>query len=234
MHPKEWIRPGYLSRIARADDRRCEFDCKNQVIVENEVPVDLLFIGDSNIQMWELNAYYHDSGLRILNRGIGGDRTAYLLHRFYADAVQLKPKYCVIMIGINDSWLLEDDDLKQEAGRPVAEVLEEALRNVKKILELACMEHMRVGICSLLPTDMRWTNHEKERQEYIQKYNKEIKALTETFSQRYIDFYHAFVKEDGCSLNRELSIEGLHPNVFGYNRMSEILSRELKEEGFIL
>ncbi len=230
MHSKEWVRPGYLSNIVRADDRRCEFDCKNQVIVQNEVPVDLLFIGDSNIQMWELTAYFHDSGLRMINRGIGGDRTAYLLHRFYADAIQLRPKYCVMMIGINDSWLMEDDALKQEKGLPVDVVLNEALENVQKILELAHEEQLPIAVCSLLPTQMYWTNHEKDRQDYIQRYNEGIKRLAEAFGQKYIDFYHAFVKEDGCSLNGELSTEGLHPNVFGYNKMSEILLNELKKD----
>ena len=28
------IKPGYLSQIMRADERRMEFDCKNQIIVQ--------------------------------------------------------------------------------------------------------------------------------------------------------------------------------------------------------
>ena len=50
----------------------------------------------------------------ILNRGIGGDRTKSFLHRFYADAIQLKPKMVMIMVGINDAWDLEFDPWKRE------------------------------------------------------------------------------------------------------------------------
>lgn len=104
---KPWIKPGYLSQVMRADERRMEFDCKNQTLIQKECKVDMVFIGDSIIQMWELSAYFQEYPLRIINRGIGGDRTSSLLHRFRADAVQLKPKIVVIMAGINDSWDLE-------------------------------------------------------------------------------------------------------------------------------
>lgn len=234
MLQKDWARPGYLTKIVRADDRRQEFDCKNQVIVQNEISVDLLFIGDSIMQMWELPAYFHGNGLRILNRGIGGDRTAYLSHRFFADAVQLKPKYTVIMIGINDSWELEDDDMRQEKGRSVQNVLDSAMENMERIFETAREHHMRIAVCSLLPTDMSWTNHEKERRDYICQYNQLLKEMADQFGQRYIDFHSAFLQEEGISLNRELSVEGLHPNAFGYNVMSHILKDELKRENIHL
>ena len=56
---KAWIKPGYLSQVFRADERRMEFDCKNQTIIQKECPVDIVFIGDSITQMWELEAYFH-------------------------------------------------------------------------------------------------------------------------------------------------------------------------------
>ena len=65
---KAWIKPGYLSQVFRADERRMEFDCKNQTIIQKECPVDIVFIGDSITQMWELEAYFHQYHLMILNR----------------------------------------------------------------------------------------------------------------------------------------------------------------------
>ena len=49
---KAWIKPGYLSQVFRADERRMEFDCKNQTIIKKECPVDRVFIGDSITHMW--------------------------------------------------------------------------------------------------------------------------------------------------------------------------------------
>jgi hypothetical protein len=67
------IKPGLFSKQVNADNRRIEFDYKNEVIVSNKIAVDYVFIGDSITHMWELNAYFGKSQRLILNRGIGGD-----------------------------------------------------------------------------------------------------------------------------------------------------------------
>lgn len=231
---KPWLKPGYLTKEVKSDARRGEFDIKNQVIVQNNVPVDILFIGDSITQMWELPAYFHKSGLRLINRGIGGDRTEYLLHRFYADAVQLRPAVCVLMVGINDSWELEFDDWKQEEGWTLWAVLGQALQSMEQVLDIAVAEGMRLAVCSILPTCMEWTNHEQERQLYIRRYNAGLKGLAEKRGFLFVDYYPAFIKEDKTAVKRELTVEGLHPNVFGYNLMSGILSKTLKKYGIDL
>ena len=225
---KEWIRPGYLTQTVKADDRRMEFDCKNQTIVQKETLVDVLFIGDSITQMWELPAYFHESGLRMINRGIGGDRTGTLLHRFRADAVQLKPHFTILMDGINDAWDLEDDNWKQEPGLPLNEVIKTAVCNIREVLKIAAEEKMKLAVCSLLPTEMLWTNHERDRQIYVQVFNAELRRLAEKYGYPFVNYYHSFVAENGYSVRRELTREGLHPNVFGYDRMAEILKRTVK------
>lgn len=231
MEWKPCIKPGYLSRVMRADERRMEFDCKNQVILQKECPVDAVFIGDSMIQMWELSAYFAKYSLRILNRGIGGDRTASLLHRFRADAVQLKPKTVVILAGINDTWDLEFDHWKQESGREPDDILQDALGNMEQILRIASKETFQTILCSILPTCMEWTNREQERKRYVQEYNKGLKRLAEIYGADFADFYPEFVEKDGCTLKREWSLEGLHPNVLGYDKMAEILEREAGFKG---
>ena len=133
-------------------------------LYKKECKVDMVFIGDSIIQMWELSAYFQEYPLRIINRGIGGDRTSSLLHRFRADAVQLKPKIVVIMAGINDSWDLEFDYWKQEEGKRLENILQEALTNMEKIVKISVEEQVSVVLCSILPTCMEWTNHERDRQ----------------------------------------------------------------------
>lgn len=231
---KPWLKPGYLTKEVKADSRRGEFDIKNQVIIQNNVSVDILFIGDSITQMWELAAYFHKPGLRMINRGIGGDRTEYLLHRFFADAVQLKPSVCVLMVGINDSWELEFDVWKQEGGRPVESVLKQALQAMEQVLDIAVAERMRLAVCSILPTRMEWTNHEQERQLYIRSYNAGLKELAEKRGFIFVDYYPAFINKEDNTAKRELTVEGLHPNVFGYNLMAGILAEALNKYGIVL
>ena len=231
---KAWIKPGYLSQVFRADERRMEFDCKNQTVIQKECPVDIVFIGDSITQMWELEAYFHQYHLMILNRGIGGDRTKSFLHRFYADAIQLKPKMVMIMVGINDAWDLEFDPWKREPVRETEDVLQEALFNMEQVLKKASMEEFQTVVCSILPTNMAWTNHEAERKKYVRSYNEGMKELTCRYGLKFIDYYPYFVDRDGESLQLELSLEGLHPNVFGYDKMAEILENATSKSRVVL
>ncbi|NOY81161.1 MAG: SGNH/GDSL hydrolase family protein [Kiritimatiellaeota bacterium] len=45
-----------------------------------------------------------DLRVRIVNRGVGGDRTAELLARWEEDCLALRPDVLSLMIGVNDVW----------------------------------------------------------------------------------------------------------------------------------
>ncbi len=226
-HMKSCIKPGYLSRTVRADDRRMEFDSKNQEIVQHDTRVDVLFIGDSVIQMWELPVYFADCGLRMINRGIGGDRTGTLLHRFRADAIQLKPSVCVIMAGVNDSWELETDPWKQEPAAEVESILRDALANMEEVLKMSADAGIKTVLCSALPTAMNWTQQDAQRNVYVKLYNDGLKELALQYGAAYADFYREFVRGGSASVKPELTREGLHPNVFGYDIMARILKETM-------
>ncbi len=229
MDVKDFIKPGYFTEQVSADSRRGEFDCKNQVIVQNNVPVDFVFIGDSITHMWELKAYFNKPGQMILNRGIGGDTTKYVLKRFMADVVQLKPKHCIMKIGVNDAWDLEFDHWKQLEGQPLEAVLQSASDNISRIIELAKQNGLNLIICSVLPTNMKFTNKEEVRKKYIKLLNENIKKLCEENKLIYVDYHSGMVQDDGLTVKEDITIEELHPNVFGYNIMADILRKTLKE-----
>lgn len=229
MDVKAFIKPGYFAEQVAADSRRGEFDCKNQVIVQNDVPVDFVFIGDSITQMWELNAYFNKPGQMILNRGISGDTTKYVLKRFLADVVQLKPKHCIMKIGVNDAWDLEFDNWKQLDGQLLEDVLQSAAGNISRIIGLAKQNGLDLIICSVLPTNMKFTNKEDVRKNYIKLLNEKIKRMCRENNLIYVDYHGALVQEDGLTVREGIMIEELHPNVFGYNIMADILRKTLKE-----
>ncbi len=118
-----YTRLEYFSEDVAADKNRKEFDIKNHTLCYTNQRPDFLFIGDSITEYWELNAYFRNSDQLIINRGIAGDTTKYLKKRFYVDAVQLKPKYCILGIGINDSIELEGDYWKKLEPVPYSEKL---------------------------------------------------------------------------------------------------------------
>jgi len=228
---KPFIKPGLFTVQAAADSRRGEFDCKNQVIIQKEIPVDFVFIGDSITHMWELNAYFNKPNQMILNRGIGGDRTEYLLKRFVADVVQLNPKHCILKIGINDAWDLEFDNWQQLQGKCLEEVLTFATDNIKKIVALTKENNINLILCSVLPTNMLWTNKESLRKEYVKLFNENLKEIAKENNLIYVDYHTSMVQADGLTVKDEITIEGLHPNVFGYDIMAQVLRDTLHSQG---
>lgn len=221
-------KPGTFSVYVSADTRRAEFDCKNEVIVTNRVPVDFVFIGDSITEMWELNAYFRKNKL-ILNRGIGGDRTEYLLKRFEADVIQPKPEYAVLMIGVNDASELEDDPWTGKKGGSPESITETIIKNITSMLELASGHGQKMILCSILPTNMTFSPKNMERNKVILQVNHSLRQIAKARELIYVDYHSHLVKEDGLTMKDGLTLEGLHPHVYGYDIMAEVLRKELRD-----
>lgn len=225
------IDPGYFSMQVSADNKRGEFNTKNRIIVENNVEVDFVFMGDSITDNCEINAYLGKSHKIILNRGISGDRTEYVLKRFDADVVQLKPKHCILMIGVNDSWDLEYDPWSQTEGMSAEAVTQRTYENITEMVNKAKLNNINLIMCSILPTNMTFTNRNKERNVYIAEVNKKLKRLCEEEDLIYVDYYLEFVVDGDNYVKDGLTFEGLHPNTQGYNIMMKILKKTLLSNG---
>jgi lysophospholipase L1-like esterase len=227
----EIIRPGLFTKNVMTDERRGEFDCKNETLVNKGIRPDFLFAGDSITKLWELVAFFTAKDRILINRGIGGDETEYFLKRFNADVVQLKPKFCITMIGVNDAWKMEYDPWMRVDGEKFDDVLENAAANIEKSMGLARQNRIPMAMCSVMPTNMQFTNHEEDRKRYVVALNKRIKEMCEKHGNIYVDYFSAFVKDDGLTVKDGLTAEGIHPNVNGYNIMAEILRSTLSLHG---
>lgn len=71
MKPAEIIKPPLFG--TPADGYRMLFNYGNEVIVTNRLPVDVVFIGDSITQNWEVQGYFRQFGY-IVNRRRRGRR----------------------------------------------------------------------------------------------------------------------------------------------------------------
>ncbi len=226
MESKSYIKPGFFSENV-ADSKRLEFDVKNQVLIQNSKTVDFVFAGDSITQGWELNAYFNKPGQLIINRGIGGDITKYMCKRFVADVAQLKPMHCILMIGVNDAWDLQYDHFRRETPKTTEAVLKNAANNIFEIAKVCKERYINLIICSVLPTNMHWTSEDGERKKYIVALNNYLKRLCEENSLIYVDYHSKMVKEDGLTIIDNITTDGLHPDVFGYNIMADVLRETL-------
>lgn len=225
------LTPGFFGKTVAADNRRGEFDYKNESLMMSETDIDYLFIGDSITHFWELSAYFDTTHHVFINRGIGGDVTEYVLKRFEADCLQLKPRVAILLIGTNDLWALEPDGWAGTAGGDKELVKKSLLANYRDLLQRAKDAKQQLVVCSILPTNMTFIQLPHLRNEVIVEVNESLKQLCEAFDCLYVDYHTHMVKEDGLTARDGLMKEGLHPIYSGYQLMSDILRTELLEKG---
>lgn len=213
--PAEIIHPPYLK--TETDGRRWEFDFKNEQIVTYAHTVDILFIGDSITHLWELNANFREFGY-VVNRGISGDRVNHLSQRFMGDAVQLRPRLTVLLIGVNNTWEACDGSMTSDEVHALFE------EHYRKILTMAAENGMKILPCSILPTRCNSLLQDK----LIRRMNVTLMALCEEFSVPFVDYFSEMLAEDGYTLPELYSADGLHPNAIGYHKMAQIITPYLE------
>jgi lysophospholipase L1-like esterase len=201
-----------------------EADTKVTLPAKDEKRV--VFMGDSITDGWdnEGNGGFFP-GKPYVNRGISGQTTPQMLIRFRPDVIALKPKAVVILAGTNDI-----------AGNTGPSTLEAIEDNLTSMAELARANGIRVIFSSLLPVSDYEKNKEgKQIIRTVQRPPNQIKTLNEWMKQyaaankmTYLDYYSAMIDDKGF-LKDELSNDGLHPNVKGYEVMSPLAEKAIAE-----
>jgi lysophospholipase L1-like esterase len=181
----------------------------------------VVFIGDSITDYWKLADYFPNKPYVVINRGIDGQSTPQMLVRFRQDVIELHPKVLVVLAGTNDVACV--------TGRTSNADIE---ANYASMAELARLHHIRVVFASLLPVN-NYTDDAKESfalrpRERILALNTGIKDYCAKNDLVYLDYFSAMVDDKGM-LKRELSDEGLHPNVAGYKVMAPLAEKAIAQ-----
>lgn len=224
-----YMRLEYFSENVAADKKRKEFDIKNHSLCYTNQKPDFLFIGDSITEYWELNAYFRSDNHLIVNRGIAGDTTKYLKKRFYTDAVQLRPRYCILGIGINDSIELEGDYWKSLEPTPYNQVVATAKRHITEIIQQAKEENICLILTSLLPIHIPILMDERSRKNYIKELNDWLSEIAKKNNLIFVNYYATMVFPGTDKPLDRITYDGLHPNAKGYQIMATVLRSTLKK-----
>ena len=177
---------------------------------------NIVFMGDSITEFWKTNDPTFFSENPFIDRGISGQTTSEMLHRFQQDVIDLKPSTVVILAGIND--------IAENSG-PIT--LNEILENIKAMVALANENHVKVILCSVLPANkFNWKPNIKPEDKVI-----ELNQLIENYAIQnkilYVDYYSKMV-DDEKGLQLQYGEDGVHPNLEGYKVMEGILLPYLK------
>jgi lysophospholipase L1-like esterase len=216
------IKPGLFGKAVAADNRRMDFDFANEQILYMGKRTDVLFIGDSITQLWDLNTYFVTDKF-LVNRGIGGETSEYLLKRFDADVIQLKPKFVVLMIGTNDISATHNDPWWRTKGVDKNTVINNTQNNIEAMVEKCRVNSVEIVLCSIIPSDVAPPYDKEIRWELTQRLNDFIKNLCTQHNIKYIDYHSKLCQSDGKTLIYDLSPDGIHTNAKGYEIMAKVL-----------
>lgn len=178
----------------------------------------VVFMGDSITDSWDDPSYGgFFPGKPYFDRGISGQTTPQMLIRFRRDVIELHPKVVVILAGTND--------IAGNTGPTTLEAIED---NFRSMVELAHTNGIRVVLASLLPVSDYERRDGKPITQTVRRPPVQIKALNDWLKQYaaqshsvYLDYFSAMVDEKGF-LKDELSNDGLHPNIKGYDVMGPL------------
>jgi lysophospholipase L1-like esterase len=167
----------------------------------------VVFFGDSITQGWGTDFRKAFDGMKLANRGIGGDTTRGMLLRLQEDVLALNPKAVVLLMGTNDI----------EVEVPV-----EAIgRNFQKIVATlkAHDPKMPVIVCRIFPSSAT----KKRPKETILAVNELFAAAVKGDPQfTVLDTYALFANAEGDAL-AALFPDLLHLNAAGYAKWASAL-----------
>ena len=188
-----------------------KFRAENEALKNEFNENRIIFIGDSIIAGWNNHSLFIENS-HYINRGINGQTTSQILHRFQQDVIDLKPKFVVILVGTND--------IAENLG-PITFI--DIKNNFISMIELAKANAIKVIICSVLPAYQYYWNPKIKPVEKIITLNAFLTSLANNTNVFYLDFYTSLEKEN--AMNKVFSEDGVHPNSNGYSMMSEILKK---------
>ncbi len=178
-----------------------------------------VFMGDSITDGWARQHPEFFSDNNYIGRGISGQTTCQMLARLRPDAIELKPKFILILGGTND--------IAQNNG-PIE--IDNIVGNIISMCELAKFNGITPVICSVLPAhEYAWRKHIKPT-EKISELNTKLKAYAEnTEGVEYLDYYSSLV-DSRKGLSKEDSRDGCHPTLSCYKDKMEPLAKAFIEK----
>ena len=159
--------------------------------------------------------------LTIYNRGISGNKVNQLSDRWDKDALELKPDWISILIGVNDYWhMLHSDydgtvEIYESDYRKLLQRTKKALPDVKLII---CQPFAIPGTSAV---DESWV-------EPFGKYQAVAKKLAAEFNAFWVPFQEVFDKAMSDAPASYWIPDGVHPSISGSQLMADAWLKTLE------
>jgi lysophospholipase L1-like esterase len=167
---------------------------------------------------------YPERGFMFYNRGISGNRVTDLETRWQKDTLDLKPDVVSILIGVNDTMAVVNNQNPDSIER-----FEEAYRNILESTKKEFPEVIFV-ICEPFILPLGWVSKNTDVwQTEIKKRQAVAKKLADEFNAIFIEFQKPF--EDACKKApaEHWIWDGVHPMPAGHELMARIWIKKVGE-----
>ncbi len=178
---------------------------------------DVLLLGDSITQGWELNRVAWEQQMhglptqKVLNAGISSDRIEHILWRVENGLFAVaRPKVCVLMAGINNLGLANPETIAGGIAKLIAAIKQRS--PTTKILVLG-----------LLPSGQE-ADH--PRRAKIKSVNELLVKVAAASGSEFLDTGSRFLGPDG-TLPETVSFDGVHLTRQGYEIWASALKKPL-------
>ncbi len=163
-------------------------------------------------------------GCRVINTGIGGDTTAGLLARFYADVIRHRPAAVILLGGTNDLWW--DLDIPFILSNLFTMACQAQYHQVAPVIGLPlplCIER-----AARYPMMGPRQGFEKCVQE-LGRLIEAVKVAAKESEIPVLDLHGLFCHPDGRVRSEYYLEDGLHPNQAGHRLMAGEAAERLRE-----
>lgn len=176
-----------------------------------------VIMGDSITDGWAEQDPAFFTQNNIVGRGISGQVTSQMLVRFRRDVLDLRPRYVVIIAGIND--------IARNQGYISQE---NSIGNILSMCELAVANGIEPVLSTLIPASkVVWRPAITNTRELVAAFNAELRAHAAERGFKLIDLEQLLADENG-NTRPNLSEDTIHPTLAGYKIFEEAVLKALQ------
>mmetsp|Transcript_35827 Transcript_35827/g.43130 ORF Transcript_35827/g.43130 Transcript_35827/m.43130 type:complete len:211 (+) Transcript_35827:122-754(+) len=190
--------------------KNCFKQAKAALLLSEKSDGSTVFMGDSITQGWLQDSLSLFKNKDYINKGIGGQTTQQMKHRFMQDVVQLEPEVVVILAGIND--------IAQNSGYIS---IPDIAHNIEEMTAMAKNNDIKVVICSVLPSNYFPWRPQIAPADKVVALNALLKEIAVNNEATYLDYYSVMV-DDKKGMKDAYTTDGVHCTIQGY-RIMELL-----------
>ncbi len=155
---------------------------------------------------------YAGAGVRVLNRGVSGNRVVDLYARWKIDALNLEPDLLSILIGVNDTWhrFKRNNGVEPERYERFYRMLLDWTRERNPEVRLVLCEPFALRCGEV--TD-EWIGEMDHRRRIV-------RTLAEDYDAIFVPFQGAFEERLGKTEPQYWAADGVHPTAAGHALMA--------------